>query len=413
MRPSRITFAYLLIIIGMPVFSDTIYVSEDHVPTISEALSMSEPGDVIIVQPGLYREGNIIINKKITLTGIKYPVADGSDSNEVFTIMSDSVVISGFQVQNCGVSYVKDRAGIRIDQQKGCVIENNRLINTFFGIYLKNASDCLILNNYIEGVAQDEFSSGNAIHLWYSKNITVEGNTCLQHRDGIYLEFVENSMIRKNHSERNLRYGLHFMFSNNDSYVENTFRDNGAGVAVMFSHHITMQNNHFLKNWGSSAYGLLLKDISDGEMTGNVFRENTVGIYGDGANRIRMEGNEFISNGYALKILGSCSGNTITGNNFISNTFDVFTNTSGNTNTFESNFWSDYTGYDLDRDNKGDVPYRPVKLFSYITGRIPASMILLRSPFVDLVNFAEKVMPSITPPTLEDASPLMKMIILN
>jgi nitrous oxidase accessory protein len=381
--------------------------------TISAAIKNAGYGDVILVQKGFYEEGNIIIDKKMTLIGIDYPEVDGSDSNEVFTIMADSVTIKGFQVQNCGVSYVKDMAGIRIDQHKGCLIENNRLINTFFGIYIKNADHCVIRNNYIEGDAKDEFSSGNAIHLWYSRNITVEGNTCLQHRDGIYLEFVETSVVSGNLSERNLRYGLHFMFSNNDSYLNNIFRANGAGVAVMFSNHIMMHDNHFEKNWGSSAYGLLLKDISDGEMTGNFFTENTVGIYADGANRIRIEGNEFAGNGWALKILGSCAGNIIKGNNFLTNTFDVFTNTSLSNNKFESNYWSDYTGYDLDKDNTGDVPYKPVKLFSYITAQVPASIILLRSPFVDLVNFAEKVMPSITPQVLEDASPLMKKIVFN
>jgi nitrous oxidase accessory protein len=304
-------------------------------------------------------------------------------------------------------------AGIRIYQAGNCVIENNRLINTFFGIYLKNAKDCSIRNNFIEGDAKDEFSSGNAIHLWYSKDIEVTGNTCLQHRDGIYLEFVENSNISQNHSERNLRYGLHFMFSNHDTYTENTFVDNGAGVAVMFSHHIYMYRNVFEKNWGPSAYGLLLKDISDGIIQGNRFVENTIGIYGDGANRLRMEANEFQGNGWAMKMLGSSNDNVITGNNFLSNTFDVITNTSVNRNSYNGNFWSDYTGYDLDKDNVGDVPYKPVKLFSFVTSQVPAAIILLRSPFVDLVNFAEKVMPSITPQTLEDAAPLMKMLDLK
>lgn len=366
-----------------------------------------------MVSNGFYQEGNIIINKKLTLIGIDYPVVDGSDSNEVFTIKADSVIISGFRIQNCGVSYVNDMAGIRVEAKNGCTLENNKLYNTFFGIYLKNASDCLVKNNFIEGDAKDEFSSGNAIHLWYSKNITVEGNLCFQHRDGIYLEFVENSTIRNNHSERNLRYGLHFMFSNHDSYIDNTFRNNGAGVAVMFSHHITMYKNSFEKNWGPSAYGLLLKDISDGAMNGNIFMDNTVGIYADGANRIKIEGNEFTGNGYAFKILGSCTGNLIKGNNFISNTFDVFTNSSVSNNLFESNYWSDYSGYDLNKDNTGDVPYKPVKLFSYLTSQVPVAIILLRSPFVNLVNFAEKVIPSINTQTLIDTNPQMKKFIIE
>jgi nitrous oxidase accessory protein len=403
-----------LILSGENVLADTLDVKTGtKISTLSDAINRASNGDVIIVQPGFYQEGNIIVNKKLTLIGINFPIVDGSDSNEVFTIFSDSVIIRGFQIQNCGVSYVKEMAGIRIDQHGDCLIEGNRLINTFFGIYLKNAKNCIIRNNYIEGDAVDEFSSGNAIHLWYSKEITVAGNTCMRHRDGIYLEFTENSAVTGNLSERNLRYGLHFMFSNHDSYVGNTFRNNGAGVAVMFSHHIIMNENHFEKNWGSSAYGLLLKDISDGEIRNNVFVENTVGIYGDGANRIKIEDNEFSSNGWALKILGSCSDDVIAGNNFLANTFDVFTNTSLSHNIFSGNFWSEYTGYDLDKDNIGDVPYRPVKLFTYVTSHVPAAIILLHSPFVDLVNFAEKVIPSLTPQSLEDNSPHMKEINLK
>jgi nitrous oxidase accessory protein len=417
-----------LFLFSFPVVraSDTIFVSQrdsvqmeslkkpsekaENTNSLRDAIWMASRGDVIIVTKGYYQEGNIVINKQLSLIGIGYPVIDGGNTNEVFTILADSVRLSGFQVQNCGVSYVKDLAGIKIDNFSHCIIENNKLINTFFGIYLKNANHCVIRNNNIEGKARDEFSSGNAIHIWYSKDILVDGNTCIQHRDGIYFEFVENSTITRNISEKNLRYGLHFMFSNHDDYIGNIFRNNGAGVAVMFSNHIIMKENLFENNWGSNAYGLLLKDITDGEISNNRFIENTIGIYGDGANRIKMESNEFRNNGWALKILGSCAGNVIAGNNFISNTFDVLTNNSTNYNEYNGNFWSDYTGYDLDRDGAGDVPYKPVKLFSLVAGKVPSAIILLRSPFVDLINFAEKVMPSLTPQTLEDKYPLMKQV---
>jgi len=395
-----------------PVLADTLYVAEKlEIQNITDAIKKASNGDVIIVQKGFYQEGNILINKKLDIIGVDLPVVDGGGSNEVFTIMTDSVSLSGFQVQNCGVSFVRDLAGIKVGHYGYCRIENNRLINTFFGIYLKNAHNCIIRNNFIEGQAKDEFSSGNAIHIWYSKHILVEGNTCRQHRDGIYFEFVENSTITGNTSEKNLRYGLHFMFSNNDDYIRNTFRDNGAGVAVMFSHHIKMKENLFEKNWGSNAYGLLLKDIVDGEIIGNHFIENTIGIFGDGSNRNKIENNEFRNNGWALKILGSCSGNMVSGNNFISNTFDLLTNNSTNYNDYDGNYWSDYAGYDLDHDGTGDVPYKPVKLFSLVTGKVPPAIILLRSPFVDLINFAEKVMPSLTPQTLEDKIPRMQQII--
>jgi nitrous oxidase accessory protein len=378
--------------------------------SISVAVRAARIGDTVMVKPGKFTEGKIIIDKRLVLTGENFPVIEGDGQSDIFFVDADSVCISGFEIRNTGISYINDLAGIKINAHHHCCIENNRLLNTFFGIYLKHANACIVKNNEIIGQATTEASSGNAIHLWYSKNAEISGNICKNHRDGIYFEFVENSRISHNQSEGNLRYGLHFMFSNNDDYISNTFRNNGAGVAVMFSRVITMRDNIFENNWGPSSYGLLLKDILDGEITGNVFRENTIGIYADGSNRIKITGNEFRQNGWALKILGSCMDNTISGNNFLSNTFDLITNTSTNYNRYEGNFWSEYTGYDLDKDGIGDIPYKPVKLFSMIVSNLPVSIILLRSSFVDLINFAEKVTPSLTPPTLADNSPHMKMI---
>jgi nitrous oxidase accessory protein len=407
----------VLLLLSLYAFSgvnaaDTLKVCRDcNYPTITSAIQAAGKIDVVVVKAGNYSEGKIIIGKPLMLIGEGFPVVEGDGQSDVFFIDADSVILSGFEIRNTGISYIYDIAGIKINGHKHCRIANNRLINTFFGIYLKHSGECVIMDNEIVGQATTEASTGNAIHLWYSKIISVSGNTCKNHRDGIYLEFVEQSHISGNWSEGNLRYGLHFMFSNHDEYLNNTFRNNGAGVAVMFSRNIIMRDNLFDKNWGPSSYGLLLKDILDGEVTGNRFIENTIGIYADGSNRIKITGNEFRQNGWALKILGSCMDNTVSGNNFLSNTFDLITNTSTNYNHYEGNFWSEYTGYDLNKDGIGDIPYKPVKLFSMIVSNLPVSIILLRSSFVDLINFAEKITPSLTPPTLADNSPLMKMIL--
>jgi nitrous oxidase accessory protein len=79
-----------------------------------------------------------------------------------------------------------------------------------------------------------------------------------------------------------------------------------------------------------------------------------------------------------------------------------------NDNVFAHNHWSEYAGYDLDRDGVGDVPYRPVKLFSYVVNRTPETIVLLRSLFVDIINFSEKVSPIFTPDELVDAHPRMR-----
>ena len=379
--------------------------------SLREAISSAHPGDTVYVYQGIYREGTIVIDKPLVVIGKDQPVFDGENEYGILRVESDSVVIRGLTLKDVGISYVNDLAAIRIVKSSYCTIESNKLINAFFGIYLERSSDCRIKNNHILGSAEHEMNSGNAIHLWYSNRNLIEGNHAEGHRDGIYLEFVDNSIVKNNRVENNLRYGLHFMFSDNDHYLNNTFISNGAGVAVMFSKNIRMEENDFLDNWGGSSYGLLLKDITDSEIRNNLFRKNTIGIYAEGAIRIIIAENDFTRNGWALNILGSCNDNVIQGNNFINNTFEVTTNSKRNYNQYDGNYWSENTGsYDLDRDGFSDVPYRPVKLFSFMMANMESTTILMRSLLVDLINHAEKIAPVITPHNLMDNNPLMTRI---
>jgi len=376
---------------------------------LQTAIDSAKTGDVVEIQSGEYLAQRIAIRKAITLKGVNYPVLNG-DGEPILFLLADSITVTGLELRNVATSYVEDKAALRIIKSDYCNVIDNRLIDTFFAIYIENSDYTLVEKNYVKGDAKMEASSGNAVHAWYSNYATIRNNTLLNHRDGIYLEFVENSDIRENHSEGNIRYGLHFMFSHHDVYTKNTFIKNGSGVAVMFSDHVDMFENTFEDNWGDAAYGLLLKDIKDSHLKGNIFKRNTIAIQADNAMRINVEHNDFVENGWALKILGNCMENTINQNNFIQNSFVVSTNSSYNYNDFTSNYWSDYSGYDLDKNGVGDIPYRPVSLFSYMVTNNPPTLILMRSTFIELLNSAEKVIPIITPETLIDPEPVMKKI---
>lgn len=403
-------FAYIILLCaGTTLQAALHHVGPDHpLREISEAVCLANPGDSIFIEGGFYREGNIVIDKPLSLIGRNNPVLDGNFETEILTIIADKVSIEGLMIQNVGTSYLEDRAAIRVRKAKDFLIRNNTLLNSFFGIYLEHSRRGMVIQNTIIGEAQEEMSSGNGIHLWYSKNIRVVNNLITHHRDGIYLEFVNESFIGENISEENLRYGLHFMFSDDNEYAENIFRKNGAGVAVMFSRRIIMSRNVFEHNWGASSYGLLLKEIYDAEIRENVFRQNTTGIYVEGSTRVNYLSNELEGNGWAMKISGGCLDNIIRGNNFFSNTFDLAVHSKMEQNNFNGNFWSGYNGYDLDKDEVGDIPFRPVKLFSYVVNKTPESVILLRSLFVDILNFSEKVSPAFTPKEVQDDSPAMK-----
>lgn len=381
-----------------------------NISEVKKGIAVANANDTLIIKKGIYKEYNILIDKPLTIIGENEPVIDGNFKGEIIKIIADNVTLSGLVILNVGTSYTSDYAAVRVTKAENFTLKNLVLKKLFFGIYLEKSNNGAVLNNKITGDAVEEFNSGNGIHLWHCKNVKVAGNTVQHVRDGIYLEFSDNSIIEHNISANNVRYGLHFMFSNHDTYQNNVFENNGAGVAVMFSKEIKMFNNTFKKNWGSASFGLLLKEINDAQIIGNTFEENTVGINVEGSNRITYSNNDFISNGWAIKVRGACYANTYKLNNFLHNSFDISYNSGVNDNVFNNNYWSNYAGYDLDKNGIGDVPYRPVKLFSYIVNRTPEAIIMLRSLFIDLIDFSEKVSPVFTPDNLMDENPKMRMI---
>ena len=376
---------------------------------IREAIATAQAFDTVLVKPGTYYQHTITIGKPVCLMGEGKPRIDAQGEKvQIFIVTADSVTIEGFVLANVGVSYLSELAAVKVDRGRYGAIRNNDIENCFFGIYLAYARHYRVENNRITGRAHDEASAGNAIHAWKGSHLEIAHNTAVGHRDGIYFEFVDDSQIHHNRSVGNLRYGLHFMFSNRDHYRNNEFRDNGAGVAVMFSKHIRMEENQFVRNWGGASYGLLLKEISDGEIIGNHFVRNTTGILAEGANRIVIEKNQFTLNGTALDIKGNGLDNQVLANNFLANTFEVVTNSQRNNNEYDYNYWSSYVGYDLDRNGVGDEPYRPVNLFARITDQIPAATLLLHSFFVNLLELSERVFPDIIPVALIDEHPRMQ-----
>jgi nitrous oxidase accessory protein len=405
----RSILVIVVLLITLTGFANTIRVgASETIKSIKEASALAEPGDTVMIRAGIYREGNIVLQKSIVLIGDGYPVLDGENQFETLTVHTKNAVIQGLKFRDIGIGSIEDKAAIKILESSNLRILNNKFENAFFGIYLANSSHIWIENNELKSEAEAEHQIGNGIHLWQCNHITINANKIRGHRDGIYFEFVTNSLITNNYSEGNMRYGLHFMFSNNDEYRDNTFINNGAGVAVMYTTGVKMINNHFLHNWGSSAYGLLLKDIRDSFVSGNEFEENSVGIFMEGSSRNEIKENTFVRNGYAFKLQASCDDNVIALNNFQQNTFDLVTNGSLVLNRIESNYWDRYEGYDLDRNQVGDVPYRPISMYGMIVERMPTSVLLWRSFLVFLLDRAEKAIPVITPENLKDNLPAMR-----
>ena len=310
----------LFLLIGLSVSvsqANTIILSSTSASkTFHAALNAAKNFDTIFIRQGIYTCINDSINKPLTIIGENFPALDGELKDEVLLVMSDNVNISGIEIRNSKRGSMKDFAGLRVYKSKHVRIENCILNNTYFGIYLSDSKHILVKNCKSKGANYGKSDTGNGIHLWKCDSVTIEGNHVEGHRDGIYFEFAKHCFIKKNICEKNFRYGLHFMFSDNDTYENNTFTNNGTGVAVMYSKGVHMFNNKFENNWGDASYGLLLKDMSNGIIRGNTFKNNTVGVTMEGGTNMRFEKNNFLRNGYAMKVMANCRLDTFLRNNF-------------------------------------------------------------------------------------------------
>jgi len=373
-------FYFLALLLPIFCFSATIKVGKSgDFKTIKEAISAAKSGDTIFVEKGIYREGTIDIEKPISLIGIDRPILDGNLNGEIITFRADRITLKGFKLINSGREEIRSVAAVHIYTSTDSVIENNIFENNYFAIYVQRGNRILINRNKIttnRGNSQE--NSGDGIHILGSREIWIKNNFISGHKDGIYLEKNAKCYVYHNLSRNNLRYGLHFMFSNDSVYTSNVFDNNGAGVAVMYAMNVSMFNNKFINNWGDSVYGLLLKEIS------------------------------FEDNGWAIKINANCMENRVMRNNFINNTFDISTSGSTVMNDFRFNYWDKYEGYDLDKDKIGDVPFHPLSLYSVLVEQNPSVMLLFRSFLVDMLDRTEKIIPSLTPESFVDDQPLMK-----
>lgn len=377
--------------------------------TINSALAQAQNGDTILVQKGHYKEGNINIQKSIALIGIGRPVLDGQMKYEIVSLRANKILLQGFKIINSGEDEVKNIGAVRLYDSHFSTIKNNIFENNYFGITIQRGYQCLIQNNKIttnRGKSQELI--GDGIHVWSSAEIWIKNNYISGHKDGIYLEKANNTFVFRNISEKNKRYGLHFMFAHNNVYTGNIFKNNDAGVAVMYSRNVGMYKNKFLDNWGDGVYGLLLKDLTFSKIKNNIFNNNTAAIFMDGASKVDLYNNQFSNNGWGIKLNANCMENRLMKNNFENNTFDVSTNGSLVMNIFKNNYWDKYEGYDLDKDQIGDVPFHPLSLYSVLSEQNPMIMLLYRAFFVEILNRSERLIPSLTPENFVDEKPEMR-----
>ncbi len=395
--------------------------AEVNTGTIGRLIRAAAPGDTIAIPAGEYRE-HIRIDKPLTLLGgggEGGAILDGGGRGDIVEIAAPDVTFRGFTVRNTGIDLDKENAGIRVLAARA-TIEDNTLSDILFGIDLREAPGSVIRNNRIGGKGLDIARRGDGIRLWRADDTLVEGNTIHDGRDAV-LWYSQGITVRGNTSLR-CRYGFHLMFSDNVVLEDNELSLNSVGIYIMYSKEVSLRRNRLIKNRGPSGYGLGLKETDLFSVEENLIVGNRVGVYLDGSPFTSARPGEFTRNVLAYNDIGvtflpAVRGNQFTLNNFIDNIEQVSVSGRGEIkgNAFwkgeVGNFWTDYVGYDENRDGVGDFIHESQTVFENLMDKEPKLRVLLFSPTQQAIEFVGRALPAIRPePKFADEVPLMRPV---
>jgi nitrous oxidase accessory protein len=381
--------------------------------TIADALARAHSGDtVLITGPSVYLE-NVTINKSLRLLGTNAPVLDGRTAGTPLTIAASNVEVRGLIIRNSGSDLTSFDSGVMILASHATVADC-QVQNDAFGIYLRGASYCRVVNNQIIGSgAIAQAKRGNGIHLWKTRGNEIIGNRIHEKRDGMYFSYADGNLIADN-DVRGTRFGIHYMYSHENRLLGNSLTANAVGAALMFSRDSVISSNRVVAN---RRHGILFKQVDRSRITGNYVSGQNRGFFIQQATQNRFEGNTVATNDIGVYMSNGSEQNVFTENNFIANTDQIWQPPdeieAGRlaSNTFaehgRGNFWSDYTGTDQNGDGIGDTPYHETDVFGYIVERHPEARALALSPAAALLRKGEELLPLLDIPGVTDPFPLV------
>jgi nitrous oxidase accessory protein len=380
------------------------------------AIANARDGDTIQIPAGRY-SGPIVIDKAISLVAREDGVIIENDgTGDVIRITAPGVTVRGLTVRNSGKSLDRENAGITV-LAPHTVIEDNTLEDVLFGIYLKDAPDCIIRGNSVGGKDLSLARRGDGIRIWESHRTLIENNFVHDARDAV-MWFSDDVILRNNRIVRG-RYGLHFMYSDGNILEDNRLEHNSVGAFLMYSKGLVLKRNVFAYSRGPSGYGVGLKDLDGVTAESNYFIGNRIGLQLDNSPSAvdvhdTFTNNVFAYNDIGVAFLPSVKRNHFVGNNFVDNIEQVAVMGSGEFtgNDFtvdgRGNYWSDYAGYDADESGVGDLPYVSESLFENLMDREPKLRLFLFSPAQQAIEAAAKAFPIVKPvPKFIDTAPLM------
>ncbi|GHH97998.1 nitrous oxide reductase family maturation protein NosD [Neobacillus kokaensis] len=323
--------------------------------------SMKE-GAVLKLEDKTY-EGNIVIDKPLTLIGAKHTVIKGDGTGNVISVRAPRVKLKYLTVTGSSMNRnsSEEYAAIKVYTNNN-LIEHITVRRSFHGIYLSKAHHNIVRYTNIKGIGKGEIAAqGNGLHIFYAKNNLLSHNTIEGTRDGMFFDYANKNKSYDNNIS-NTRYGLHYMYSDGNTFKRNIFTMNTGGAAVMNSNNLTLEDNQFIVNYGNQSFGLLLLQANDNHIENNLFYMNQRGLYIDQATRNLVKNNRIIQNQIGIELWASSQAQVFTLNRISDNTIPAVTiGGNGERNDWsKAGFGNDWSSAfpltDLNQDDIGDFP---------------------------------------------------------
>ena len=442
-KTSVIGLAALVAVVPACANATDLIVTPDARP-LQHILDSSSPGDVIKLKAGQYA-GPLTIRTSVRLEGEKGAAIVGNGRGSVVTISAEGASVSGLEISGSGTDLAAMDSGVFVEQSAAnAIVENNVIHDNLSGIYLHGATNSLARNNRITGLKNGRVSeAGNGVTLWNAPGAKVLDNDISFGRDGIATNSSKRNVFSGNYLH-DVRFAIHYMYTNDSEISGNTSTGNSVGYAIMFSSRLKITRN---LSDGDRDHGLLLNYANNSEVSDNIvhgrmlpatrwakggnrtqehtvpeaedaaaaegddFRpapEKCVFIYNANKNRVRQ--NVFEGCAIGIHFTAGSEGNKMSGNAFINNRTQVKyvgTRYLDWSQDGMGNYWSDNPSFDLDGDGIADRPYRPNDLIDKVLWTTPQAKVLTSSPAVQVIRWAQTQFPALLPGGVIDSHPLM------
>jgi len=403
---------FFIVIISLPklVAAADLQVPSQTFPTISSAIKAANSGDSIHLAAGIFQE-NITLDKALSLIGSpdQHSIIDGSGKGTVINITSPNVHISGLEVRHSGDVIENSDACIYATKEAADLkLENNKLHQCAFGIWINGSHRPTVINNTVTGYQKKLISDrGNGIHIWNIQKGLIKGNRVFGVRDGIYLSNTGTSAIEDNIMD-SVRFGIHYMYNDNNTVTGNVTCNSTVGQAMMFSKRLVINNNAMINN---RDHGMLLRAIYDSKINNNIAYGNNKGIFINDSDFNEITNNWVENNAIGVAVMAGAENTKVIGNNFVSNAvqvlfswrFSIYWN-----NEQQGNYWSDYLGWDYDSDEIGDRIYYASNRVDSLMHRHPKMRLLALSPVIQLLQALESRFPVLRSASVIDKKPAMR-----